>query len=69
MNGKLLEWLNNQVNPFSDHPGKLGQIFKLLVLIVVSVFLLWRLLLYREVHQQFAQLKAAHYPASGTAKF
>lgn len=72
MSRKLLKWLNKQFNPFSSAAGydpfsrKIGQTFRLLILLCASLFLVWRLLLYYEVHTQFVRLKAAHYPVSGT---
>jgi hypothetical protein len=45
---------------------KVGRVFQILILLALCTFALWRILLYRDIAQQFARIQLAGLPTSGT---
>jgi hypothetical protein len=71
MSAKILEWLNKEIMPRRKRaaPSRLvrvmGRVCWICMLLVLCVFAVWRILLYREVNSRFARIRAAGFPVSG----
>lgn len=65
MNKKIrLPFLGHRSTP-SPFVRKVNKIFRWIVLLALAVFVLWRVLLYREVHAKFVRLRSSGFPVSG----
>jgi len=68
---KLPSWLKWEIVPLrgrkppSPLARKIGRVFQLLALLVLCVFAVWRVLLYRDVRSRFARIRVAGFPVSG----
>ena len=71
MGGRISTWLKKEIRPLrrctppSPFARTVGRVLQILMLLVLCSFILWRLLLYREVHSQFVRIRLAGLPASG----
>jgi len=68
---RLLNWVKKEIIPrFKRRNPSVWQLriataFQCVVLLALCLFALWRVLLYRDVNNQFARIRAAGYPVSG----
>jgi hypothetical protein len=68
---RLLNWVKKEIVPRFKRRNpsvwelRIATAFQCLVLLVLCLFALWRVLLYRDVNNQFARIRAAGYPVSG----
>lgn len=74
MNWKLPSWLTIKIKPLLRRRPKqpqppwlrrLNRFIALLIGLALVLFVVWRVLLYREIEQRFAAIRAAGLPASG----
>ncbi len=71
MNNKLLSWLKKDIGsarkpkPPSPLARKIRRVFGYLCLLLLALFALWRIQLYRSVSSRFASIRTAGFPVSG----
>jgi hypothetical protein len=71
MNERLSNWLKKEILPRrkraapSSTARQIARLFRLFVLLLLCLFLCWRLLLWHDVNRQFDRIRAAGYPVSG----
>jgi hypothetical protein len=72
LNNKFSKWLQQEIifphrrRAPSRWEMRMAKVFQCIVLLALCLFALWRVLLCREVSSQFARIRAAGYPVSGT---
>ena len=68
---RFSNWLKKEIIPrfIRRNPSpwdlRIAKVFQCVVLLVLCLFALWRVLLYRDVSSQFERIRAAGYPVSG----
>ena len=71
MDSKISSWFKKEIRSFGKRSApspflrKIGKVFNVLVLLVVCSFIIWRLMLSRQVAKKLGQLRASGLPTSG----